>query len=295
MINLGHTPAYALEAEGLGRRFRRGWALRDCTFTVPPGRIAAMVGANGAGKSTLMKLAVGLLAPTSGSIRVGGARPKSAVADSRVGFLAQEKPLFGRFTVAEMLRVGRALNATWDEQYAKRLVQEADIPMSARIKTLSGGQRTRVALALVMGRRPGLLVLDEPLADLDPLARRDVLHSLLAEVTDTGTTVLLSSHVLAELEHACDYLVVMSNGRVILTGSVEDLLTRHHIVTGHDDNGLLRLDAHAVVETRTTGRQTTALIHARGALPPQWTAGSPTLEELVLGYLRAETKMEAVR
>jgi ABC-2 type transport system ATP-binding protein len=167
--------------------------------------------------------------------------------------------------------------------------------MSARIKTLSGGQRTRIALALAMGRRPGLLLLDEPLADLDPLARRDILHTLLAEVTDTGTTVLLSSHVLAELEQACDHLVVMSNGRVILAGDVEDLLTRHHIVTGPSDSGSLRLDPHSVVETRITGRQTTALIHTDRGAPPHWAAGSPTLEELVLGYLRAETKVEAAR
>lgn len=263
----------AFQAAGLGKRYRRGWALRDCTFTLPVGRVSALIGPNGAGKSTLMALATGLLRPTEGTVDVLG----------KPGFLSQGKPLYQSFTVEEMLHAGRALNPDWDDAYARKLVAEADVPLGAKIRTLSGGQRTRVALAVTLGRRPELVLLDEPLADLDPLARQEVMQALLAEVAETGTTVLLSSHVIADLEGICDHLLLLSEGRVRLTGDVEDLLAQHRLLIGPRS---LDLPSHAVVERRDTGRQSTVLM--RGSdLVPDAEAHTPTLEELALAYLRA--------
>jgi ABC-2 type transport system ATP-binding protein len=261
----------ALDAVGLGKRYGRGWALRDCTLTLPAGRIAALIGPNGAGKSTLMALATGLLRPTSGRVSVLG----------RPGFLAQGKPLYQGFTVSEMLRAGRALNPDWDDAYARRLVLEAGVPLEARIRTLSGGQRTRVALAVTLGRRPSFVMLDEPLSDLDPLARQEVMQALLAEVAETGTTVLLSSHVIADLEGICDYLVLLADGRVRLAGDVDELLAEHQLLVGPRSLEV----TGSVVERRDTERQSTVLV--RGGAAAGAEVLEPSLEELALGYLRA--------
>ncbi|MCS7484005.1 ABC transporter ATP-binding protein [Umezawaea endophytica] len=263
----------ALVAAGLGKRYRRGWALEDCTFTLPSGRIAALVGPNGAGKSTLMSLATGLLRPTAGSVEVLG----------RPGFLAQGKPLYQGFTVQEMLRAGRMLNPDWDDEYARRLVDEARVPLGARIRTLSGGQRTRVALAVTLGRRPEVVLLDEPLADLDPLARQEVMQALLSEVAETGTTVVLSSHVIADLDGICDHLLLLSDGRVRLAGDVEDLLAEHRLLIGPRS---LEVPPEFVVERRDVERQSTVLVRGLADLPDVEVL-DPTLEELTLGYFRA--------
>ncbi|HEX6339461.1 ABC transporter ATP-binding protein [Umezawaea sp.] len=263
----------ALAAAGLGKRYRRGWALKDCTFTLPVGRIAALVGPNGAGKSTLMSLATGLLRATEGGVEVLG----------RPGFLAQGKPLYQGFTVDEMLRAGRLLNPDWDDEYARRLVDEARVPLGAKVRTLSGGQRTRVALAVTLGRRPEVVLLDEPLADLDPLARQEVMQALMAEVAETGTTVVLSSHVLADLDGICDHLLLLSNGRVRLAGDVEDLLAEHRLVVGPRS---LDVPPEVLVERRDTDRQSTVLVRGWEG-PPGVEVLDPTLEELALGYFRA--------
>ena len=263
----------ALAATGLGKRYRRGWALRDCTFELPMGSICALVGPNGAGKSTLMRLVTGLITPTEGDVRV----------NQKVAFLAQDKPLYRRFTVAEMLRAGASMNPDWDDTYAKQLVEEAGVPLGARIGTLSGGQRTRVALAIALGRRPELIMLDEPLADLDPLARDEVMRALLAEAAGTGTTVVLSSHVLTDLEETCDHLLLLADGGVRLAGPVEDLLAQHRILTGPAG---LTVPAESVVDSRTTARQATVLARTASA-EAGWEAAQPTLEELTLAYLRA--------
>ncbi|MBP2327397.1 ABC-2 type transport system ATP-binding protein [Kibdelosporangium banguiense] len=262
----------ALEAAGLGKQYRRGWALRDCTFELPAGSISALVGPNGAGKSTLMHLANGLLTPTTGHVR----------AHQKVAFLAQDKPLYRRFTVAEMLRAGESMNPDWDNGYATKLVEEADVPMHARVGTLSGGQRTRVALAIALGRRPQLIMLDEPLSDLDPLARTEVMKALMAEAADTGMTVLLSSHVLADLESVCDHLVLLAGGRIHLCGDVEDLLSQHRIMIGPSDLAL----PSSIVDSSTTARQATLLARATHA-EAGWELHEPSLEELALGYLRS--------
>lgn len=284
----------ALTATALSCRFRRPWhrgaraiwALRDCDLSLPAGRIAALVGPNGAGKSTLMRIAAGIVRPTAGEVRIFGEPPGTRGTHARLAFLAQDKPLYRGFTVAELLRAGAGLNSRWDAAYARRLVQEADVPLSARVATLSGGQRTRVALALALGRQPDLVLLDEPLADLDPLARREVMGCLLAEVAEHGLTVLLSSHVLADLDGVCDYLVLLADGRVQLAGDVENLLAQHHLLIG--PAGSSPFPASAVVERRVTGRQATMLLRTPwSGATDGWTRVEPTLEELTLAYLRA--------
>ena len=219
-----HPPVLA---ESLGKKYSRGWALRDCSLEIPAGRIVALVGPNGAGKSTLMGMITGLLRPTTGRISVFGDAPAGSGMHPAVAFLTQAKPLYPQFTVAETLRFGRHANPGWDQAYAEGLVERAQVPFAAKAGTLSGGQRTRVALALALGKRPRLLVLDEPLADLDPLAREAVLRTLVDECRAQGITVLLSSHVLAELEDVCDHLVLLADGRVRLAGDVSSLLRAH--------------------------------------------------------------------
>lgn len=226
-MNLRSQPDQALPvlAEGVGKKYRRGWALRETSLVIPQNRIVALVGPNGAGKSTLMGLVTGLLRPTTGAIAVFGDRPTGKGLHPAVSYLAQQKPLYKQLTVAETLTYGARTNPTWDQDYARYLAEQAVVPMDAKVGTLSGGQRTRVALALALGKRPRLLLLDEPLADLDPLARETVLRALLTEARAQGITVVLSSHVLAELEGVCDHLVLLHRGRVLLAGDVSRLST----------------------------------------------------------------------
>ncbi|GAA1159345.1 ABC transporter ATP-binding protein [Streptomyces hebeiensis] len=276
----------AIEATGLAQRYgtrRKGrWALRDCSFRIPTGRVCALVGPNGAGKSTLLAQAAGLLLPTEGSVRTLGAVPSAA--RERIAYVAQEKPLYPRLTVDETLRMGHTLNpGRWDAATAERIVEGGALDRGARIRTLSGGQRTRVALALALGKRPELLLLDEPMADLDPLARHQLMGILLGGAAEHGTTVLISSHILAELENACDYLLLMDGGRVRLGGEVDDILTAHTVVTGPAGD----LGPHTVVESRTTGRQLTALVRPDGPLDDTWQTHAPSLEELLLSHLRS--------
>lgn len=281
------TPA--IEAYGVGKKYRRGWALRDCSFRLPAGRICGLVGPNGAGKTTFLGIAANLLEPTDGTLRVFGAAPDSAEAGRRSAFLAQEKPLFRRFTVAETLRVGRELNPDWDQRAAEAIVRAGRVPLEARIGTLSGGQRTRVAFALAFGRRPDLLLLDEPMSDLDPLVRHELMGTLMAEAAEHGTTVLMSSHMLGELETVCDYLLVISSGGLRLAGDVDELRSAHTLVTGlgeDGEDGAAGLARHTVVESRTSGRQLTALVRPDGPLDGRWETATPNLEELVLAYLR---------
>ena len=285
-----------MTAIDLGKRYRRGWALRECSFDVPAGRVSALVGPNGAGKSTLMALATGLLRPTSGEIHVLGSRPGTRGTHQKLAFLAQDKPLYRRFTVAEMLRAGRALNTELDHAYARRLVDEADVDPDARISTLSGGQRTRVALAVTLGRRPRILMLDEPLADLDPLAREEVMQTVMSEVAETGMTVMLSSHVLADLEGVCDHLVLLANGRVHLVGDVDDLIARHRVMIGPRRAGGNGLPPELVVQARTTGRQETVLARDGGWQDVTgWELIEPNLEELAMAYLRSASSTRPTR
>ena len=280
----------ALAATALAKRYGSTWALVDCSLAVPPGRVAALVGPNGAGKSTLIQLGVGLLAPSRGTIRVFGTDPRrggpSALA--RVGYLAQDHPLYARFTVADLLHMGRSLNVRWDDSAARHRLDELGIPLNRRAGALSGGQQAQVALTLALAKRPELLILDEPVASLDPLARREFLSVLMDAVAADGLTVLLSSHVVSELERVCDYLIVLSRARVQVAGDVEDLLSTHHRLVGpRTDSPHRTPSVDAVVQCSNTDRQTTLIARTHGAPPPDWHAESLNLEDLVLAYLAA--------
>ncbi|MFI5773329.1 ABC transporter ATP-binding protein [Streptomyces sp. NPDC051658] len=274
----------AIEAAGLGMKYRgrgRGWALRDCSFRLPAGRVCALVGPNGAGKSTLLALAAGFLRPSEGTVRVLGAAPGQARA--RMAFVAQDKPLYPQLTVAATLWAGAELNpATWDQDTAERIAGE--LPRDAAVRALSGGQRTRLALALALGKRPELLLLDEPMADLDPLARHQLMGALMAEAAEHSTTIVMSSHILTELEGACDYLLLVDGGRVRLGGETEDLLAAHTLLTGP----VRDTAPHTVVESRTAGRLKTALVRKQGPVDTTvWETVEPSLEELLLAHLRS--------
>ncbi|MFJ8165763.1 ABC transporter ATP-binding protein [Streptomyces sp. NPDC096136] len=280
---------WALEARGLGRRYRRDWALKDCSFRIPAGRVAALVGPNGAGKSTLLALAAGLVEPSAGEVRVFGAPVTEPAAMARWAYLGQDKPLFKRFTVAEHLRMGQELNPGWDQEAAERIVLSGQVPLRARTGDLSGGQRTRVAFALAFGKRPELLLLDEPMADLDPVAREDLGSLLLSEAARHGTTVLMSSHLLTEIEDMCDYVLVLDGGRMRMAGETDELVPMHTLVSGvaADDGPPAALNAHTVVEVRTSGRHFSALVRREGPLDPAWQLSEPSTEEVLLAYLRS--------
>src|SRR5215467_12922564 len=222
-----------IETKGLSKRYRSTWALRDFTMAIPAGHVAALVGPNGAGKTTLLNLVVGLAAPSVGTVTVLGGEPAgSPAALDDIAFVAQDAPLYKNLPVADMLRLTSYLNRRFDDGYARERLSELGIPLKRKAGKLSGGQQAQLALTLALARRPRLLVLDEPLANLDPLARHDFMASLMAAVAEDGLSVVLSSHVLAELERVADYLILMSRGRVQLAGEVDDLLASHRMLTG---------------------------------------------------------------
>jgi len=285
----------AVDARDLSKRYRNVWALNECSFQLPANQIVALVGANGAGKSTLLSIIAGLLPATSGALLVNG-RPvlKGRAEDGggvggRVAILAQDKPLYRDFSAADMLRFGRCTNRVWDQRRALSWLERFDVPLRRRCGKLSGGQQAQVALTIALARRPEFLVLDEPLAPLDPLARHEFLAAVMETAAEDGTSVLFSSHVITELERVADYLVVLACGRVQVAGDVEDLVASHQVLTGpaagtgavgaqfdvvHAQKGLAQ--AHLLVRRRTAA-----------ARPPEgWQAHPVTLEELMLAYLR---------
>jgi ABC-2 type transport system ATP-binding protein len=273
----------ALRARGLGRRFGRHRALSDCTLDVPAGRVVGLVGPNGAGKTTLLSLAAGLLTPTSGTIEVCGGRPAAGPAQlAKVGFVAQDTPVYARLTVAEHLRLGARLNPGWDARLAAGRIQRLGVPPGRRAGDLSGGQRAQLALTLAIAKRPELLILDEPVASLDPLARREFLQEL--SETAGGLSVLHSSHLVSDMERVCDYLIVLVASRVRVAGEVGELLAGHHLLTG-PGTAAVPHGPH-VVSVHRTDRVTTVLVRA-GAAPedPAWSVGPAGLEDLVLGYM----------
>ncbi|MFD8981350.1 ABC transporter ATP-binding protein [Streptomyces sp. NPDC059564] len=280
---------WALEARGLGKKYGRRWALKDCSFRVPAGRIAALVGPNGAGKSTLLNLATRLADPSAGELRIFGSPVSAPGAMTRWAYLGQDKPLFKRFTVAQTLRMGLELNPAWDQEVAERIIRSGQVPLTSRIEDLSGGQRTRVAFALAFGKRPELLLLDEPMADLDPVAREEMGALLLSEAAEHGTTVLMSSHLLTEIEDMCDYLLVLADGRVRMAGEADELVPMHTVVTGVTPEGDLpaALAPHTVIEVRTSGRHFTAMVRRQGPLEGEWQLSRPGMEEVLLAYLRS--------
>jgi ABC-2 type transport system ATP-binding protein len=278
----------AMETNGLGKRYGRSWALSDCTLSIPEGRVVGLVGPNGAGKTTLLHLATGLLEPTAGTISVLGAAASAGPAQlARVGFLAQESPTYARLTVAQHLQMGAWLNPSWDGEFAARRIDELGLDRKQRTGTLSGGQRAQLALTLAVAKRPELLVLDEPVAALDPLARREFLQTLMEVVAGGGVSVVLSSHLIADLERVCDYLVVLVAGRVALAGDVEDLLGEHHRLTGPRRDSVSLPANVAVIEQSHAEKQTTLIARTSDPLlDPSWTVTPVTLDDLVLAYMR---------
>jgi ABC-2 type transport system ATP-binding protein len=286
-----------IEASGLGKAYRRTWALRDCTLAVPEGHVVGLVGPNGAGKTTLLHLAAGLLAPTRGTITVLGERPAAGPAQlARVGFVAQDTPVYTRMTVADHLRLGAWLNPGWDENLARRRIGQLGLDPKQRAGSLSGGQRAQLALTLALAKRPGLLLLDEPVASLDPLARREFLRMLMEAVAEHGTSVVLSSHLVADLERVCDYLIVLVASRVRIAGEVSDLLAAHRRLSGpRRDPGTMPA-GQEVIEESHTDKQTSLLVRISEPVhDPAWAVTPVSLEDLVIAYMNPANEIPASR
>ncbi len=276
-----------LETRGLGKQYGRRWALSDCTLHIPPGSIAGLVGPNGAGKTTLLHLAAGLLRPTAGTIEVLGGRPAAGPEQlARVGFVAQDTPVYAGLTVADHLRLGARLNPGWDARLASDRIDRLGLDRAQRAGKLSGGQRAQLALTLATAKRPELLILDEPLASLDPLARRVFLQGLMEAVADQGLSVVLSSHLVADLERVCDYLIVLVASRVQVAGEVDRLLATHHLLTGARRQPATLPPGQQVIWASHTDRQATLIVRADGPIrDPAWTVSALGLEDLVLTYV----------
>jgi ABC-2 type transport system ATP-binding protein len=278
-----------IESRGLAKCYGSTWALRDCTLAIPAGRVVALVGPNGAGKTTLLNLAVGLTEPSSGEVTVlGGRRPGSAAALDGIAFVAQDMPLYKNLSAADLLHMTSNLNRRFDRPYATRRLGELGIPLKRKATRMSGGQQAQLALTLALARRPQLLVLDEPMAMLDPLARHDFMATVMTAMVDDGVSVVLSSHVLAELERVADYLVVVSGGSVQMAGDVEDLLAAHRVLTGPIADAHRCEDRWNVVHSRLGGAQAQLVVRSSGddPVPPGWESHPVSLEELTLAYLR---------
>jgi len=287
----------ALVAKGLGKRYGSTWALRDCDLEIPAGTVTALVGPNGAGKTTLLQLAVGLLEPSAGSIAVLGGDPRveSRSVLPRVGFVAQEHPLPRRFTIAETLRLGRELNPHWDDGIADRRIRELGLSLDQRVGTISGGQQAQVALTLALAKQPHLLLLDEPVASLDPLARREFLNTVVQAVAENGIGVVLSSHIVADLERICDRLIILGRGRTQLDGTIDDILADHRLLTGPRTSPERVARVAQVIRESHTERQTTLLVRANGHVyDASWDLHEVDLEEIVLAYLdQGRTRMRS--
>jgi ABC-2 type transport system ATP-binding protein len=288
------TPA--LETNGLGKQYGRRWALHDCTLSIPTGKVVGLVGPNGAGKTTLLHLAVGLMAPTSGTIIVLAGEPGDGPTQlARVGFVAQDTPTYAGLSIAKHLRMGAWLNPTWDGDLAKRRIEQLGLDPRQKTGSMSGGQRAQVALTLAIAKRPELLLLDEPVAALDPLARREFLQSLMEVVAEHGVTVVLSSHLVADLERVCDFLVVLVTSHVQLAGELGTLLASHHRLSGPRRDPSSLPASQQVIEESHTDKQSTLLVRSDGPiLDPAWTVKPVTLDDLVLAYMGQARDTERV-
>jgi ABC-2 type transport system ATP-binding protein len=276
-----------LQATGLCKRYGRRTALSDCTLSIPPGHVVGLVGPNGAGKTTLLQIAVGLLPPSSGAIEVLGGHPAAGSAQlAKVGFVAQDTPTYPGLSIADHLRFGAHANPGWDQSLADDRMTKLGLDLSQRAGKLSGGQRAQLALTLAIAKRPELLILDEPVASLDPLARREFLQSLMAFVADHGASVILSSHLVTDLERVCDYLIVLVASRVRIAGQVDDLLAIHHRLTGPRRDPADLPPGVEMLEASHTDRQSTMIVKASRPIDdPAYTIEQLTLEDLVLAYM----------
>jgi ABC-2 type transport system ATP-binding protein len=280
-----------IEAQGLGKRYRRQWALSDCTLAIPAGHVVGLVGPNGAGKTTLLGIAAGMLRPSAGTMTVLGASPAAGPAQlARVGYLAQDAPAYTGLSIADHLRLGAHLNPAWDTELARMRVGRLDLDLGQKAGTLSGGQRAQLALTMAVAKRPELLILDEPVASLDPLARREFLRDLMESVAEQELSVVLSSHLIGDLERVCDYLIVLVASRVQVAGPVDDLLATHRLLSGpRRDPGSLP-SGMRVISASHTDVQSTLLVRTPGPVfDPAWTVSEVSLEDLVLAYMSQAT------
>ncbi|WP_020670816.1 ABC transporter ATP-binding protein [Amycolatopsis nigrescens] len=278
--------ATAIATRELGKRYGRSWGLRDCTLDIDAGRVVGLVGPNGAGKSTLLNLMVGLLRPSAGELELLGEPVGPNQVLDRVAYLDQRHSLYDTFRVGEMLEAGRRLNTRWHPGIALERLRALEIPLERKVGKLSGGQRAQVALAIALATRPELLVLDEPVASLDPLARRELMSVLMEAKAEWDCTVVLSSHVVAELERLCDYLVVLDHGQVKLAGDIDDLLAQHSLLVGP----LSTVDEVAagrrvLYREHRADRACLLVRQDPGPLPEHWRPRRVNLEDLVLYYL----------
>ncbi|MEV5537094.1 ABC transporter ATP-binding protein [Saccharopolyspora shandongensis] len=274
----------ALSTIGLSKHYGGRRALQDCAVDLPEGKVVGLIGSNGAGKSTFLALAAGLVRPSAGTVRVFGDEVRGR-SHPEAAYLPQHRPLYKDFTVGEMIRAAGAMNQRWSRDRVEEALAATELDRDARVSSLSQGTRTQLALALSLGRLPKLLLLDEPLADLDVLAREDVLRLVMTDVADRGMTVVLSSHLLADLRDVCDHLLLLHEGRVLLEGDIEEILDEHSDIVGPVDDGTSITGT--VIRTSRAGRQQRMLVRAPGSLAPGWEAQPPDLEGLVTNYLRA--------
>ncbi len=286
-----------IDARGLGKKYRRRWALADCTLSIPAGRVAGLVGPNGAGKTTLISLATGMLAPTTGTVTVLGEPPASSPAQlAKVGYVAQDTPTYASMSVEDHLRFGAHLNPTWDADLARKRIEQLALDPKKKAGKLSGGQRAQLALTLALAKRPELLILDEPIASLDPLARRAFLQTLMESTAEQELSVVMSSHLVADLERVCDYLIVLVDSRVRVAGEVDGLLASHHLLAGpRRDASALPASQHVITESHTD-RQSTFLVRStEPILDPAVSVASLDLEDLVLAYMSSAPASSQVR
>jgi ABC-2 type transport system ATP-binding protein len=289
--------ALAIETRGLGKRFGSTWALQDCTLSVPTGRVTALVGANGAGKTTLLRMLVGLAAPSAGSAEVLGSTPDGSEDFlAGIGYLAQDVPLYRRLSADDHIALGAHLNRRWDAEGTHRRLAALNVPTDRPVRTLSGGQRAQVGLSMALAKLPELLLLDEPVASLDPLARREFLATLSEAVADGGLSVVISSHLLHDLERVCDHVILLSASRVLLCEGIEEILSTHRVLVGP------RRELHqvepglSVVRAVQTQRQTRLLVRTDGpVLNPAWEVSEVGLEDVILGYMESEPHADVPR
>jgi ABC-2 type transport system ATP-binding protein len=276
-----------LESQGLGKRYRRRWALTDCTLSIPAGRVTGLVGPNGAGKTTLLHMATGMLAPTTGTITVLGGQPASGPDQlAKVGFVAQEAPTYAGLSVADHLKLGAKMNPGWDAALAQDRITRLGLDPAQKAGKLSGGQRAQLALTLAIAKKPQLLMLDEPIASLDPLARREFLQVLMEFTAEQEVSVVMSSHLVADLERVCDYLIVLMASKVRLTGPVDELVATHCRLTGPRCDPAALPPGWDVIEASHTNRQSMLLVRTdTPVMDPAWTVDQVDLEDLVLAYM----------
>ncbi|WP_405530875.1 ABC transporter ATP-binding protein [Streptomyces canus] len=286
-----------LRARTLGKKFRGRWALSDCTLDVPAGRVTGLVGPNGAGKSTLLNLASGMLTPTTGTMEVCGGRPATGPAQlAKVGFVAQDTPTYAELSVADHLALGARLNPRWDAALARERIRRLGLDPAQRAGRLSGGQRAQLALTLGLAKRPELLVLDEPVAALDPLAHREFLEDLTEAITGGEMSVILSSHLVSDVERVCDHVIVLVDSRVQVAADIDDLTATHYRLTGPAGAEPPAAGLH-IVSASSTDDRTTAVVRAGSPVPPHpiWTVEPLPLEDIVLAYRGRTPALESLR